>query len=188
MDGLGEQIHIRTLGAVHLGLSVGIEENIDVVATDGPTFVFSNVNYSIDQKLAAIRNDPWINGNRMIGGCHSARGSVAAPSFGAGAAWAVGSGFKGTQVSGLSTSSETGNGRWHLAVGPGQVVEGAGQHNAACGYLDLIFGIFQGRPVNGDGKAVFSIALAVGFQIGPVLVSGNRRREDYRLIGDLHNG
>ena len=162
MDGLGKQIHIRTLGAVHLGFSMGIEENIDVVAADGTAFVFSDVNHTIDQKLAAIRDHPWINGNRMIGGCYGASGSVAAPSFGAGAAWAVSSGFKGAKVSGLSASSETGNGGRDLAVGSGLVVEGAGQHNTACGYLDLILGIFQGRPVNSDGEAVFSVAFAVG--------------------------
>ena len=97
---------------------MGIKEDIDVVAADSAAFIFSSVDHSIDQKFAAIRDHTWIYSNRMIGRGNGTGRGVAPPAFGAGTTWTVSSGFKRTQIGGLSIGCEAGNGGRRLTVSP----------------------------------------------------------------------
>ena len=60
---------------------MGIKEDIDVVAADSAAFIFSSVDHSIDQKLAAIRDHTWIYSNCMIGRGNGTGRGVAPPAF-----------------------------------------------------------------------------------------------------------
>lgn len=83
------QIDLCALGAVLACLGMGVEEDVDVIASDSSAAVLRCVDNTVNHHLGTVGNYPRVNGNGVAGRGHCAGAGMASPALGAGPARAI---------------------------------------------------------------------------------------------------
>ena len=165
---------------------MGVEEDVDVIASDGSAAVLRRVDHAVNHHLGTIGNHPRVHGNGVTGSGHRAGVGVASPALGTGPAWTIARCLEyaqGNQVLGLGSRGFLPGIGIAVGVGPG-VGEITVSHIA----FYQIDAIGQGAPVHVEGKGVTAIALAAAIKLVAVFPGCHSLRENFLTCILIFNG